>query len=209
MKKIPLLFFMIIVAVSAQSQSSPPTQYQTSDSEQRGTADVSVNVQNNFGYTIVSVSEAIGIPEPAPGTNDGLVEWDQFHYKGLLQLFFDAAQPVSFGPEIGVNRLYHWQEIHTPRGLSPRWRWGTIWTGHIGGLVRWQPGAYYLATGASLHFFFNGSGATLGLPIAVGHEVRLAEAFTLPIEFRMDVVFGDAVPIGLGGGVGFKIHFGK
>ncbi|MFC1693050.1 hypothetical protein ACFL1R_06060 [Candidatus Latescibacterota bacterium] len=173
-------------------------------------AEMSVNIQNNFGYTIVNVSEAMEIPEYSNITDEGLVDWNQFNYKGLIQILFKKSENVSFGPEIGFNRLYYWEEKHIPPGFSPRWRWGTIWTGHVGGVVRRSFAShYYVLTGASLHVFFNGSGATIGIPLAIGHELPISKVFTIPIEFRLDVVFGDAVPIGIGGGVGIKYRFGE
>ncbi|MFC1607973.1 hypothetical protein ACFL47_08385 [Candidatus Latescibacterota bacterium] len=173
-------------------------------------AEMIVNLQNNFGYTIVNVSEAMGIPDYSEITDEGLVEWDQLNYKGLIQLFFKQSQDVSYGTELGINRLYYWEEKHIPPMSSPRWRWGTIWTGHLGGIIRKSFAThYYVLTGASLHIFFNGSGATVGIPFAIGHDLPISKNFTIPLEFRIDVVFGSAVPIGLGGGAGLKYKFGR
>ena len=167
-------------------------------------ADLRINVQNNFGYTAVDVSEAMDIPE------ERLDDWDNFNYKGLIQIFFKKSGHVSWGPELGFNRLYYWEERYKPVGFSPRWRWDTIWTWHVGGCVRRSIASqYYVLTGASLHTFFNGSGTSIGIPLAVGHDIRISDVITIPIEFRMDVVFGDAVPIGLGGGVGITYTFGE
>ena len=193
MKTIYLLILAVVASSDAQSQPRR----------------IDVNLQNNFGYTIVDVSEAMGIPEYSRVTDEGLVESNQFNYNGLIQILFSKSEKVSIGPEVGFNRLYYWEEKHIPRGLSPRWRWGTIWTGHLGGLVRLRIAPhYYLLTGANLHVFFNGSGSTIGIPLAIGREVPFSEVFTIPIEFRVDVIFGDNIPIGIGGGVGLKINFG-
>ena len=193
MKWISALLLTVVVSSHVQSQSH----------------NVDVILQNNFGYTIVNVSEAMGIPEYSRVTDEGLVESNQFNYNGLMQILFRKSEKVSFGPEVGFNRLYYWEEKHIPRGLSPRWRWGTIWTGRLGGLVRMRVAPhYYVLTGASLHVFFNGSGATIGIPLAIGHEVSISELFTIPIEFRIDFIFGDDIPIGIGGGVGLKLNFG-
>ncbi|MCK4447955.1 MAG: hypothetical protein KAW56_12855, partial [Candidatus Marinimicrobia bacterium] len=54
-------------------------------------AETIINLQNNFGYTIVSVSEAMGIPEYSEITDEGLVEWNQFNYKGLIQILFKKS----------------------------------------------------------------------------------------------------------------------
>lgn len=170
-------------------------------------AEMTLNFQNNFGYTIVDVSEAMDIPEYSSINRRGLVDWDQFNYKGLIQILFKKSETISYGPEIGFNRLYYWEEKYIPVGFSPRWNWDTIWTWHLGGLVRKSIASnYYIMTGASLHVFFNGSGATIGIPFAIGHELPISKTFTIPIEFRIDVVFGDAVPIGLGGGFGLKFQ---
>ena len=170
-------------------------------------AEMTVNIQNNFGYTVVDVCEAMDSPEFTVSNRRGLVDWNQFNYKGLIQILFKKSENVSYGPEIGLNRLYYWEEKYIPPGFSPRWDWGTIWTGHLGGLVRRSFASnYYVLTGASLHVFFNGSGATIGIPLAIGHELPISKTFTIPIEFRIDVIFGDAVPIGLGGGVGLKFQ---
>lgn len=173
-------------------------------------AETIINLQNNFGYTIVNVSEAMGIPEYSEITDEGLVEWNQFNYKGLIQILFKKSENVSFGPELGFNRLYYWEEKHIPPMSSPRWRWGTIWTWHLGGILRKSFAShYYVLTGASLHVFFNGTGATIGIPFAIGHELPISKVFTIPVEFRIDVIFGSAVPIGLGGGVGLKYKFNR
>ena len=171
-------------------------------------ADMTVNVQNNFGYTIVDVSEAMDMPEYSNFNQRGLVDWDQFNYRALIQVLFDHSKTVSLGPEVGFSRLYYWEEKYVPFGFSPRWRWDTIWTWHVGGIVRKSISeSYYVMTGASLHVFTNGSGTTFGLPFAVGHEIPISDSFIIPIEFRMDVVFGDGVPIGVGGGIGLKFRF--
>ena len=169
-------------------------------------AETTVNFQNDFGYTIVEVTEAMDSPEFGDGNSRGLVDWDNFNYKALLQVLFDKTDTVSWGPEIGVTRLYYWEEKYVPFGFDPRWTWDTVWTGHIGGIIRKNlPHNYYVMTGASIHIFFNGTGATLGIPFAFGHEIPISDTITIPVEFRTDVIFGDAIPIGVGGGIGIKI----
>ncbi|MFQ6678027.1 MAG: hypothetical protein ACE5D0_06855 [Fidelibacterota bacterium] len=163
-----------------------------------------VNIQNNFGYTIVNVSEAMDIPEYSEITDEGLVEWNQFNYKGLVQIFFLKNDPISIGSELGINRLYYWEKKFIPPLSSPRWNWGTIWTAHLGGLIkRTIADQYYITTGASIYFFLNGTGTTVGFPFAIGHEISLSDKIKIPIEFRVDVILGDATPVALGGGVGF------
>ena len=62
-------------------------------------AEMRVNVQNDFVYTSVDISEAMGIPEKK------LVDWDNFNYKGFIQILFKKSENISYGPEFGFNRL--------------------------------------------------------------------------------------------------------
>jgi len=172
-------------------------------------AQISVIIQNNFGYTLVDVSEAMEIPEYSEITDEGLVDWNQFNYKGLIQIFKQNDQSYSLGGELGIHRLYYWEKKFYPSiNSSARWNRGTIWTAQAGVLIKKTIAEqYYLMTGASLHFFLNGSGTTVGFPIAMGHEIRLSKIITIPVEFRMDMIFGKSTPIGLGGGVGIQYKF--
>ena len=117
-----------------------------------------------------------------------------------------SSETLSFGPEIGVSRLYFWEERYIPIGLSARYRWETVWTWSVGGLVRLDlTPDYYVVTGAGIHTFFNGTGSTVGIPLGIGRTIAV-NRFDIPLEFRVDIVFGDGVPIGLGGGVGLQFE---
>ena len=61
-------------------------------------------INNNWGYTVVDVPAAVEIPEISGG--EGLSDWNQFNYRGLAQFLYRSSETVSFGPEIGVSRLY-------------------------------------------------------------------------------------------------------
>ncbi len=165
-----------------------------------------INVQNNFGYTLVDISNAMDIPEYSDITDEGLVEWDKFNYKCLFQIMKKTQHEYFIGAEAGIHRLYYWEKKFYPSSTgSARWNWGTIWTAHAGGLVkRMIADQYYVQTGMSLHIFLNGTGATVGFPLAVGHEIRINDRITLPLEFRVDMIFGNSTPIGLGGGLGLQ-----
>ncbi len=166
---------------------------------------VIINLQNNFGYTIVDVAQAMEIPEFSDVTNEGLVDWNQFNYKGLIQVFIPKGK-MLIGGEIGFNRLYRWEERYQTMAGYDRWRWGTIWTWHIGGLVQLNfANRYYLTTGTGLYTFMNGTGTTVGFPLALGHTIKINDSISIPIEFRTDVMFGSGTPITIGGGIGFKI----
>ena len=164
-----------------------------------------INLQNNFGYTIVDVGQAMEVQEFSDITKEGLVDWDQFNYKGLVQLFFNRDK-MLIGGEVGFNRLYRWEERYKTFDGYDRWRWGTIWTWHIGALIQLNfANQYYLTTGTGVYTFMNGTGVTVGFPLAVGHIIKLNDKISLPIEFRTDIIFGSGTPITLGGGIGLKL----
>lgn len=96
--KMPLLIFCISF-VFAQSNNIYNLNTTVANNK------IIINIQNNFGYTIVDVAQAIEIPEFSDITNEGLVDWDQFNYKGLVQVFL-ARDKMLIGGEIGFNRLY-------------------------------------------------------------------------------------------------------
>lgn len=164
-----------------------------------------INLQNNFGYTIVNVAQAMEIPEFSDITNEGLVDWNQFNYKGLIQVFIPKGK-MLIGGEIGFNRLYRWEERYKTFEGYDRWRWGTIWTWHIGALIQLNfANQYYLTTGTGLYTFMNGTGTTVGFPLAVGHIIKFSDSLSIPIEFRTDIIFGSGAPITLGGGIGLRL----
>jgi hypothetical protein len=163
-----------------------------------------INLQNNFGYTIVEVAQAMETTEFSDITNEGLVDWDQFNYKGLVQVFM-PIEKFMVGGEVGFNRLYRWEERYKTFDGYDRWRGGTIWTWHISALIQLKfADQYYLTTGTGIYTFMNGTGTTIGFPLAVGHVIKINDLISLPIEFRTDIIFGSGTPIALGGGIGIK-----
>jgi len=163
-----------------------------------------INLQNNFGFTIVDVAQAMEISEFSDITNEGLVDWDKFNYKGLVQLFLNRGK-MLIGGEIGFNRLYRWEERYKTMAGYDRWRGGTIWTWHIGALIQLNfANQYYLTTGAGLYTFMNDTGTMIGFPLAFGHILKISDLISIPIEFRTDIIFGTGSPIALGGGIGLK-----
>lgn len=163
-----------------------------------------INLQNNFWYTIVDVAQAMEISEISDITNEGLVDWNQFNYKGLVQIFLERDR-MSIGGEIGFNRLYRWEERYQTMAGYDRWRWGTIWTWHIGALIQLNfANQYYLTTGTGLYTFMNGTGTTVGFPLGIGHIIKFSDFISIPIEFRTNIIFGSGAPITIGGGIGLK-----
>lgn len=174
-------------------------------------AGTKLNIQNNFGYTVVDVGQAMDIDAFSSVSGQGLSDWDQFNYKLLGQLFFEKSAKVSHGVELGLHRLYRWEEAYKPYvGSSQRWRGGVIWTMEAGYVAKYAFGEhYYVLSGLSIHNFLNGSGMTLGVPFALGHEIKFSDKFSMPLEFRVDVIFGSGTPIAIGGGLGLQFDLPK
>lgn len=190
------IFINVIIAQFGDTQNQNPVRINNKN--------FIVNFQNNFGYTIVDVGQAMDIPEFSEVTNEGLVDWDQFNYKGLVQVFLDRGK-MLVGAELGFNRLYKWEERYKTSMDYDRWRWGTIWTWHLGALIQMNiTEQYYLTTGAGVYTFFNGSGAAVGFPLALGHVIKFNDKISIPLEFRTDIIFGNGTPITVGGGIGVK-----
>jgi hypothetical protein len=168
-------------------------------------AEMSINFQNNFGVTAVDVWTAMEIPETSDTT--WLNDFDQFNYKGLIQLMFEdyENERISYGVELGVHRLYFWEEKYKPEGLDARWTGGTVWTGSVSVLGAFEfANDVFIMSGLSVHSFFNGSGLTIGIPFALRYEWVLADKWRLPLEIRADWVFGNDTPLGVGAGFGLK-----
>lgn len=193
---------ILLLAVNFQAQN-----FHTSFSPPGSGSDMSLVFQANFGYTIVDVPEAMEIPEVNPITGDGLSDWENVNMHFVGQLIFNSSGKTSYGIEAGANRLYWWEEKDSDPNRSPYWYWGSIWTYQVGGIVKFNfaKKAYFL-TGASVHIFSNDSGATVGIPAAVGYNIPLSKKVELPIEFRVDVIFGKGTPIAVNGGLGLKFE---
>ncbi len=148
------------------------------------------------------------IQETSDLNREGLVDWAQFNYKGLVQIFIPKGK-TSLGVELGFNSLYKWEEAYYPGGLyydeTLYYRWATIWTWHIGALIQMNIAIkYYVTTGAGVYTYFNGTGTTVGLPFGFGHILKISDTISIPIEFRTDIIFGNGTPITVGGGIGLK-----
>jgi hypothetical protein len=171
---------------------------------------MTINFQNNFGWTWVDVGDAMGFPEGA-GVTRWLNDYDQFNYRGSLQIFFDddPDAQLQYGLECGFNRLYYWLEKSQPIGQStPYWYNGTIWTFQLGALAKYKiEDGLYALFGLSAHQFLNGSGLTLGIPIGIQKEYKLSEQWSLPLELRADWIFGNDTPVAIGAGFGLKYRF--
>jgi hypothetical protein len=164
------------------------------------TQDISINLRNGIGFTIVDVEEA---------WETELEDWDQLSYQLVAQGILNKDNGLSIGAETGVQRLYYWEEkyfVYLP-DPTPRFRWGTIWTWHLGALLEKHfENNFYIQSGANLRVFLDGSGVTPGILASGGYELFLSDSFKIPIGLRIDVVFGSATPIPVTLGVGLKYN---
>jgi hypothetical protein len=162
-----------------------------------------LNIKPNFWGTLVDVQKAM---------ETTLETWNQYAYGGTIQVLFELKPGgLQIGAETGASHLYYWEEQYYAYDPDPvpRWRWGDMWTWHLGGVIEKKLSrSFYLQGGASLHDFLNGSGITPGLSAAAGYAFPLSGSIRLPVEIRADAVFGNATPIMLRASVGLSFSNG-
>lgn len=167
-------------------------------------SEVLIKLQNNFGFTAVDIFET----KYLQGT---MVDWNKFHYKGLIQLLVKPGKIIRFGGEVGFNRLYYWEEkYYISSSEYPRWRWGQAWTIDYGGILRTDVGKYfYTLTGFTIHTYFNGYGTHVGLPIGLGFTFPIGKSFALSTDYRNDLIAGRGTPFTISGGIGLNFMIKK
>ncbi len=176
-------------------------------------AQTHVNIINSWGYNSIDFEELMGVPywDAANSPYDTqITDESAFVYKGGVQLTFDVAEKVRLGGEVGINRLYYVEERYSVlmgNDDEYRWRMYDIWTLNLGGLAQlYVSDNVYLQTGLGIHNFTNGSGVALSTMAGVGYEIPINEKFSVPVEFRNDWVFGDALSGIFSLAVGFTIN---
>ncbi|UCH15579.1 MAG: hypothetical protein JSV22_06350 [Bacteroidales bacterium] len=161
---------------------------------------LSLNLQNSVGFTIVDVESA---------WETELHDWGQFSYSLVAQGILNKDNGLSIGAETGLQRLYYWEEryyAYVPDPV-PRYRWGTIWTLHIGAILEKKfENNFYLQSGVNARIFLDGSGVTPGILAAAGYELYISDSFRIPLGLRIDIVFGNATPIPVTLGAGLKYN---
>jgi hypothetical protein len=157
-----------------------------------------IGIQGLFGVTIVDVKKVIG---------NELNDWNTYSYAFELQapLALKSGK-LSLIPELGLHRLYYWEEkYYVPEA---RWRWGTIWTVHGGMNVEKLFGEHwYLQGGANVRIFLDGSGVVPGIMAGAGYKYAVSKSIWIPIGIRTDIVFGNSTPTSIGLCAG--VEFGK
>jgi hypothetical protein len=147
----------------------------------------SVGLIVGAGYTAVDVEKAV---DYSP-----LEQWDN------IGIIFKAVAEYELRPELmlvgefGENRLYYW-EYRWSDGYYYGTRYRSEWTTNIGiSFKKIINTNLYLQAGPSIHIFNDGTGTVLGLNLGGGYQVELSDRLVLPIGFRVEPVFGNAVPV--------------
>lgn len=148
----------------------------------------SVGLVAGAGHTIVDIENAI---DYSP-----LEEWDNIGIilKGIAE--YEMKPGFFLVGEVGSNRLYYW-EYRWSDGYYSGSRWRSEWTTNIGLSFKKMVGEnLYLQAGPAIHIF-NSGGTNLGLLLGAGYELEVGDRFRVPLGFRVEPVFGSAVPVSL------------
>jgi hypothetical protein len=155
----------------------------------------SLGIKTGVGATIVDVAKAVEY--------DDLEEWDTWAVIIKAEGEYMLSEGLALGAEAGVDRLYYW-EYRWSDGTYSGTRWGTEWTSNLGiHVIKYLGENFFLKGGAGIHFFFSG-GTVAGLLASAGYAIPLTDHLQLPIELRIEPVFGNATPIPVMLGVGIR-----
>jgi hypothetical protein len=154
-----------------------------------------VGIIAGVGGTIIDVASAVEWED--------LEEWDTWAIilKGTGE--YKISEGFSLGGEFGANRLYYW-EYRWSDGTYSGTRYNTEWTVNLGiNLIKYFGGNFYVKGGVGLHFFVSG-GNVAGLLGAAGYNFNLSDKLIVPLEFRIEPIFGNSTPVPVLLGTGIK-----
>ena len=141
------------------------------------------------GHTIVDVEEAVDW--------ENLEEWDHIGMIIKASGEYELRPDLFAVGEVGSNRLYYW-EYRWSDGYYSGNRWRSEWTTNLGiSIKKYVSEAFYLQAGPSVHIFNDGSGTVFGWLAALGYDISLTDQLRIPVGFRVEPVFGNALPISL------------
>ena len=149
-----------------------------------------------LGYDIVDIEKATGTLKYENSTGGTyLNSWNQFYYGTAIQGIFNNGEKVNYGGELTYNRLYYWEEAYYT-SYGTRYRWGDVSTIGLEFLLKYNvTDNFYLRPSIGFHHFTDGSGTTIGLSEAAGIEINLSDNIAIPLEFRVDQIFGNALMV--------------
>lgn len=143
------------------------------------------------GATAVDIEEAIG---------EEIEDWSVFNLGILATAAKSVNENMDAGLELGFQQLYYYEYIYdypAQVGYSSRWEYGNASTIHLGAVFNFHSTGAYFKTGGNIRVFTDGSGVTLGLLTGGGFKINVSDKVYIPLGLRLDVVFGNATPIGL------------
>jgi len=149
----------------------------------------SVGLVVGAGYTAVDVEQAV---DYSP-----LEEWDNYGIIIKAVAEYELKPGLMLVGEIGENRLYYW-EYRWSDGYFSGTRYRSEWTTNIGvSFKKLFNESLYVQAGPGVHIFNDGTGTVLGLLLGAGYELKVGDSLVVPLGFRVEPVFGNAVPISL------------
>ena len=157
-----------------------------------------VGLKFGAGYTIVNIEEAIN--------KSDLEEWD--HGGAIVKFHADykLKENLFFSGELGFNRLYYWEYNYTD-GFYTGTYWNSEWTTNFSGLLKkyFAPNLSF-SGGVGIHIFNDGSGVVPGIVAGIEYDKELNEATYLPINIRIESIFGNSTPTSILIGTGLKFR---
>jgi len=170
-------------------------------------AQVELSFIPKIGVNVVNIEKATGLLKYNDGTvGSYLDDWNTFNYGATIEALFNKGNEWNYGGEITYNRLYYWEETYSTSS-GKRSRWGNIGTIGLGVLAKYNiKEDIYFKPVISLEIFNDGSGITIGTAFAAGKKFKINDQLTMPLEFRTDQIFGDAVSLVFSVGAGIQIN---
>ena len=188
-KIVATLAVLAVAAHAAQAQSrTTPKTTPAADSK------FLLEIVGGIGTTVVDIDTWAGATA---------LDWNTTNYAVTGRLFFLKLGPsVRLGAEVGYQYLL-W---YTVPGLgSTPYTYPSSPT-HFAGVIRLPLGRNLtFDAGAGAHLF-GSSGTKVGILAALGYQVRLSPAVSLPIQLRSDIILTDpsVFPVALNAGLGVR-----
>jgi len=169
-------------------------------------AQIELSFIPKIGYNVVDIEKATGTSKDQVNTGSTyLDDWSTFNYGLTIEALFNKGKDWNFGGEITYNRLYYWEESYSTFSGQES-RWGNVGTFGLGFLAKYNiANDFYFKPVISLEIFNDGSGVTIGTAFAAGKKFKLNDQINIPLEFRTDQIFGSAVSLLFGIGVGIQV----
>lgn len=161
----------------------------------------SIGFTAGAGYTAVNIEKAV---DYSP-----LEEWDNFGVFIKANANFQVKDKLIIVGEAGSNRLYYW-EYYWNDGYYDGYRYRAEWTSNLGiHLKKYLGSNTFLQIGPGIHIFNGGSGVVPGLVFQLGYDLSITDNISLPLVFRIESIFGNALPTSAMAGAGASYQFAR